>query len=113
MTLPQRNQAAETAFLKELNQASSSLIEEAIDCSIKARRPKLAGQIFLLLDQQEPLSPTLRKANKALGFLIVEKRGWEEVEELWERHQRSTRINRLHSRHRSPQDPRSRPWKRK
>ena len=113
MTLPPRNHSAERSFVERLQSKSTNEIEKAISLAIKERRPYLAGQLFLLLDKEHPLTPSLMSAQKALQFSITKPQDWQEIEEAWDDYTSSNRLQRMKSRHRSKDDLRNRPWKRR
>lgn len=113
MTLPPRTRPAEKSFVEKLQNRSSAEIEQAITLAIKERRPNLAGQLFLLLDQEHPLTVNLKRAQLALQFSITTPQQWKDIEEAWDNFTTSKRIQRMRSRHRSKDDLRNRPWKRR
>ena len=113
MTLPPRDSHSEQQFVLQLHQAQPSKIHQAITMAIEERRPMLAAQLFLLLDNLTPLSQELRKAHKALGFSFISSQHWLKLEQAWEDFAPSRRLQRMKHRHRDKDDLRNRPWKRR
>jgi hypothetical protein len=113
MTLPPRTRQAEKSFVEKLHSKPAVEIEQAISFAIKERRPNLAGQLFLLLDKERPLNDSLKRAQQALQFSITSPQQWQDLEEAWDDFTTSKRIQRMKSRHRSKDDLRNRPWKRR
>ena len=112
--LPPRTIVEEQRFLLELQQENSQeTIQQAITLAIEQRRPQLAGQLFVLLQEIIPLDPILQKANKALRFSILDGQQWLQIEEAWQDFAPSSRIQRMKGRHRDNNDLRNRPWKRR
>ena len=113
MILPPRDSEAEQRFLHQFQQAPQAEIQQAITFAIDARRPQLAAQLFLLLEDLTPLNPELNKAQKALGFAVVGPQHWSILEQTWERFNSSKRIQRMKTRYRDKNDLRNRPWKKR
>ncbi len=105
MELPARDDAAEDAFVAAWLERDDpdGLVEVVIE-AIEARRPRLAGRLFQLLDDDldpEPGSPLERAAQAARLWLIgkvrPEDRSWSALEDAW-RAVRRARIRRIKQR---------------
>ena len=106
MSLPSRTPEAEDRFLQEHLDASEDTLIEQIRAAIDDRRPRLAGRLFQLLDEQidpEPGSALDRAARAARLFLFRKTRpqdhSWSELTEAWEQAHRG-RMRRIKQRQR-------------
>ncbi|MCB9671039.1 MAG: hypothetical protein H6736_10815 [Alphaproteobacteria bacterium] len=91
MELPARDDAAEDAFVAGwIESDDTDGLVELVTLAIQERRPRLAGRLFQLLDDQldpEPGSALDRAARAARMFLVrdelPEDRSWSALEEAW------------------------------
>jgi hypothetical protein len=122
--LPERSTEAEDVFLRELADADSSLVQEALSEALDARRPHLAARLVGLLDDEdlEMLDPDERaRARRAARMILMESshdpNAWyyeaQELADLWERTRRR-RLEKIKkrmrgkNRHPRPRTPRKR-----
>ena len=105
--LPERTEDAEDRFVLELGDRDDlDEIIERVGHAIDARRPRLAGRLFQLVDDRidpEPGSPLDRAARAARMFLVNRSRpedvSWSELEDAW-RDARRARMRRIKQRQR-------------
>jgi len=100
MALPERNAAAEDAYVLAMSESDDTdQLVEAIEAAMSAQRPMLSARLVNLLGEHveiEPGSP-LARAQRAAGLVILargtpEDRSWSELEEAWS----IARKNRMH-----------------
>ena len=92
MALPERTEAAQTAFVDRLRaDGDPTAVVDAIDDAVQARRPMLAARLFALLDDHVEIPPgsALERASRAAQLWLrrkeaPEERSWSQFEDDWE-----------------------------
>lgn len=109
MSLPERRQPDEDAYLARMQAASAEEVVEAVDAAFAARRPLLAARLVQLLDHDDlPEDASLTRALRVAAMMVVRSDDlpngeWSALEEAW-RQARSERMWRIRKRMRASQN---------